>query len=252
MHDLERWRGKVALVTGASTGIGREVAWELGRAGLNVAACARRAEPLEELTRELNMEGASCLGVPCDLRREEDILDLFTRVREHWGGVQVLVNNAGLGYRAPLLERHTERWREMLEVNVLALCVCTAEALADLRQDGGEGHIIHISSLSGHRVPQGSGVYAASKHAVRALTEGLRQELHETGAPIRVTAISPGLVETGFAAHYHQSVEKARETYGRFQVLHAEDVAQAVLFALVSPPHMAVHDILVRPTRQPS
>jgi NADP-dependent 3-hydroxy acid dehydrogenase YdfG len=140
----------------------------------------------------------------------------------------------------------------MLEVNVLALCVCTALALEDLERRGVDGHIIHVSSMSGHRVVPGSGVYAASKFAVRGLTEGLRQELRAAGSGTRVTAISPGVVETGFAAHYHQSEARARETYQRFPPLQAEDVAGAVRYALGCPPHMEVHDVLVRPTAQSS
>jgi NADP-dependent 3-hydroxy acid dehydrogenase YdfG len=110
--------------------------------------------------------------------------------------------------------------------------------------------VIHLSSMGGHRVPKGSGVYAATKFAVRALTEGLRQELRDQGSPVRVTAISPGLVETEFAAHCFGSEQRAREIYGRFKVLEAGDVAETVLYALCAPPHVQVHDILVRPTDQ--
>ncbi len=106
--------------------------------------------------------------------------------------------------------------------------------------------------MSGHRIPGGGGVYAASKHAVRALTESLRQELRAASSDIRVTAISPGFVETEFAAVFHQSQEKARETYSRYKVLDAVDVARAVSWVLSAPPHMQVHDILLRPARQPT
>ncbi len=106
--------------------------------------------------------------------------------------------------------------------------------------------------MSGHRVPGGSGVYAATKYAVRALTEGLRKELRAQGSKVRVTAVSPGFVETEFAEVYHDSAEAARETYGRFKVLEARDVASTVLHALEAPAHVAIHDVLVRPTEQPS
>lgn len=245
--DLERWRGRVALVTGASAGIGRAIAEQLAAAGMKVVGCARRIERLEELR-----SAGDVLPVQADLRRDQDIAALFARVRETWGGVDVLVNNAGLGRDAPLISGSTEAWREMLEVNVLALSVCTREAIADMRQRGDDGHVINISSMSAHRVPAGSGMYSASKFAVRSLTEGLRLELRAIGSGIRVSAVSPGFVETEFAAVYHQSEEEARATYSRYKVLDASDIAQAVMFLLSQPRHVQVHDILLRPTAQPT
>jgi NADP-dependent 3-hydroxy acid dehydrogenase YdfG len=247
--STDSWSGRVALVTGASSGIGREVTLALLERGLRVAACARRKERLEELATAARA-GDRLLALPVDLREEAQILALFAEIRRRWGGVQVLVNNAGLGHLAPLSSGRTEHWREMLEVNVLALCICTREALRDM-EAAGQGHVVHISSMAAHRVPQGSGVYAATKFAVRALTEGLRQELRARGSRVRVSAISPGFVETEFAAVYHDSEERARETYGRFKVLEAGDVARAVLYVLDQPPHVQVHDVLLRPTDQP-
>jgi 17beta-estradiol 17-dehydrogenase / 3beta-hydroxysteroid 3-dehydrogenase len=247
---IERWRGRVALVTGASSGIGRAVAAALAALGLRVAAAARRVERLEELRAEVGAAELLPLGV--DLREEEQILQMFERVRAEWGGVDVLVNNAGLGHDAPLIGGSTAEWREMLEVNVLALCVCTREAILDMRRSGAEGHVVHVSSMAGHRVPPGSGVYSATKFAVRALTEALRQELRHDHSRIRVSAISPGYVETEFAERYHKSQAAAEKTYGRFKVLEPLDVANAVRFVLESPPHMQVHDILLRPRDQES
>lgn len=222
-------------------------------AGMRVVTCARRRESMDALRSELGSAAdARLLTIPADMRREADILALFEQVRARWGGVDVLVNNAGLGHKAPLTSGATEHWREMLEVNVLALCVCTREAVSDMRRRGVDGHVIHISSMAAHRVPSESGVYAASKYAVRALTEGLRQELRELGSEIRVTAVSPGFVETGFAAHYHKSEDAARTTYGRYPVLQPEDVSGAVLYALAQPAHVQIHDILMRPTAQAS
>ncbi|HJK93920.1 MAG TPA: SDR family NAD(P)-dependent oxidoreductase [Polyangiaceae bacterium LLY-WYZ-15_(1-7)] len=245
---MERWQGKVALVTGASSGIGTAVARALGGAGMKVALAARRKERLEALAAEL----PEALVVPTDLRDAASIDGLFEAVRERWGGVDVMVNNAGLGRLAPLTSGETEAWREMLEVNVLALCVCTREAVRDMRARGDAGHVFHVSSMAGHRVPGGSGVYSATKFAVRSLTEGLRQELRELGSSIRVTAISPGFVETEFAEVYSGSKEKARETYSRFEVLQPEDVAAAIVYALGAPARVQVHDVLMRPTDQPS
>jgi NADP-dependent 3-hydroxy acid dehydrogenase YdfG len=187
-----------------------------------------------------------------DLREEADILAVFAAIRQTWGGVDVLINNAGLGHKSPLMSGDTEAWREMLEVNVLALCVCTREAIQDMQQRGDRGHIVHISSLSGHRVPGASGVYAATKFAVRALTEGLRQELRAANSAIRISAISPGFTETEFAEKYHNSPDIARDIYSRFPVLQPADVANAVAYVLAQPEYVQVHDVLVRPTFQAS
>jgi NADP-dependent 3-hydroxy acid dehydrogenase YdfG len=254
MHEgMERFRGRTALVTGASSGIGRAIAEDLATRGMNVAVCARRRDRLEELAEALAGAPGEVLPLACDLRDEAAIRATFTAVRERFGGVDVMVNNAGLGHAAPLTSGDTEAWREMLEVNVLALCVCTREAITDMRRRGvDDGHVIHVSSMAAHRVPAQSGVYSASKFAVRALTEALRQELREAKSRIRVTAISPGYVETEFAARFHDSPAAAEATYGRHKCLEDRDVAAAVVYALEQPPHVQVHDILMRPTEQTS
>jgi NADP-dependent 3-hydroxy acid dehydrogenase YdfG len=240
MQGMERWRGRVALVTGASSGIGRAVAHRLAEDGLRVAICARRSERLEELASQLSRHS------------EGEILGLFERVRGLWGGVDVLINNAGLGRDAPLVDGDPERWREMLDLNLMALCLCTREALRDMRARGDDGYVIHVSSLAAHRVPPGGGFYAATKFGVRALTEGLRQELRQLGSGIRVSAVSPGFVETEFAERYFGSEEAAQRIYGRFKVLEPNDVAEAVCWLLARPPHLQVHDILMRPLEQPT
>ncbi|MEQ9320400.1 MAG: SDR family NAD(P)-dependent oxidoreductase [Polyangiaceae bacterium] len=249
MEGMKAWAGKVALVTGASSGIGRATAKRLATAGMRVMVCARRREALEELAESSEGEIATC---EVDLRDEMQIEALFAATKQRFGGVDVLVNNAGLGHDAPLMSGDTEHWREMLEVNVLALCVCTREAVQDMQRRGVAGHVMHVSSMAAHRVPRGSGVYSATKYAVRSLTEGLRQELRAAGSPIRVTAVSPGYVETEFAAAYHKSDEVAAKTYGRFPVLQSEDIAEAVVYVLSQPAHVQVHDVLMRPTEQPT
>lgn len=254
-NAVERWRGRVALVTGASSGIGQAIAERLAiTEGMKVAICARRSDRLAELRKAIRAlrSDAEVLPIACDLRDEAAILTMFQAIRARFGGVDVLINNAGVGLRAPLLSGTTEHWRTMLELNVLALCICTREAIADMRARGDAGHVVHIASMASHRVPPGSGVYSASKFAVRSLTEGLRLELREAGSDIRVTAISPGYVETEFAQNYaHGDPEHARATYSRFPVLQGADVADMVAYALRAPAHVQIHDLLVRPTRQP-
>ncbi|MFK7984885.1 MAG: SDR family NAD(P)-dependent oxidoreductase [Sandaracinaceae bacterium] len=249
-HSLARWQDRVALVTGASSGIGRATARRLAAGGMKLVLAARREDRLRALAEELS--GAEVLTHVTDLRDPASIDALFRATRARFGGVDVLINNAGLGRAEPLVSGDTEAWREMLEVNVLALCICTREAVTDMRTRGDDGHVIHISSMAAHRVPGGSGVYSATKYAVRSLTEGLRLELRGLGSGIRVTALSPGFVETEFAAVYHRSDDAAASTYGRFKVLEDVDVAEAVAFTLSAPAHMQVHDMLIRPTDQPS
>ncbi len=251
MTSLAHMSGKVALVTGASSGIGTAVADQLVSAGLKVAVCARRLDRLKQWQAGL-AEDTDTMAIQADLRDESSIAAMFARIRDDWGGVDVLINNAGLGHAAPLMTGNTEHWRDMLEVNVLALCICTREAIADMRGRGDDGHVVHVSSMASHRVPPGSGVYSASKYAVRALTEGLRAELRAAGSSIRVTAISPGYVETEFAEHYHKSAEAARKTYSRYKVLEAADIANGVTYILSQPKHVQIHDLLMRPTDQPS
>jgi NADP-dependent 3-hydroxy acid dehydrogenase YdfG len=247
---LEAWQNKVALVTGASSGIGRAVALKMAQAGMRVVGCARRLEKLHQLRDEIGEE--KFMAIEADLRDEAAILAMFDEIRGTWGGVDVLINNAGLGHQTPLMTGDTEEWREMLDVNVLALCVCTREAIADMRNRGDDGHVIHISSMSAHRVPDGSGVYSATKFAVRSLTEGLRMELRAAKSAIRVGSVSPGFVETGFAERYTKSAEQAQAIYSRFKVLDSDDVADAVFYLLDCPAHVQVHDILIRPTDQQS
>lgn len=244
------WTGRVALVTGASSGIGEAVATTLVNMGMRVVLSARRKDRLQALAERI---GGDTMVVPADLRDDENILSLFSRIRDRWGGVDVLVNNAGLGRVAPLSSGDTESWREMLEVNVLALAICTREALRDLQARDDDGQIIHISSMSAHRVPTGTGgMYSASKHAVKAMTEALRRELRARDSRTRVTAVSPGFVETEFAETMLGDADAARRVYARFPCLQPEDVANSVQYILEQPEHVQIHDILLRPAQQDS
>ena len=163
--EMAKWNNEVALVTGASSGIGWAVALALGRAGMRVAVTGRRKERLDELVDLLNESEAEGLAVPADFSREEDIAKVFEQIRSEWGGVRVLINNAGLGYQEELAQGSTESWREMLDVNVLALTLCMQEAIKDM-ESAGLGQIVNISSMAGHRVPLGGhvGMYLSLIH----------------------------------------------------------------------------------------
>ncbi|MCA9565768.1 MAG: SDR family NAD(P)-dependent oxidoreductase, partial [Myxococcales bacterium] len=234
----EHLQGKVALVTGATSGIGRAIARQLADGGMKVAACGRRRERLDELCAGREEQ---IFPFVADFRREADILSMFEQIRESLGGVDVLINNAGLAHIENLTQGKSEHWREMLDVNILALCICTREAIADMRKRGDQGHVVHVSSMAGHRVPSMGGVYSATKFAVRALTESLRQELRQAESGIRVSALSPGIVETEFRDRFFGDAKAAKESYGEFPALQSEDMANAVCFILASPQHMQVH-----------
>ena len=242
----------VAMITGASSGIGESVARRLANDGYRLCLTARRTQRLENLRQALSKQ-TEVLVKSADMRDEEEILTVFQSIEAHFGSLNVLVNSAGLGRNAPLTSGESADWREMLDVNVLGLSIATREAVKLMRSTQNDGHIIHISSMSGHRVPGGTGsMYSATKFAVRALTEGLRKELRELKSNIRICAISPGFVETEFAAVMSGSEARAQETYNRFQCLTADDIAESVAWVLRTPPHMQVHDILLRPTAQPT
>ena len=242
---------KCAIVTGASSGIGAATARVLAGAGAAVVIAARRTDRLESLASELRGRGARVAVVGADMRKEADVVRMVAVAREQFGGVDLLVNNAGLGRAAPVSSAATEAWREMLEVNVLGLLIATREAIQDMDRRGVAGQIVNVSSMAGHRVPgPDSGVYSGTKFAVRAITEGLRQELRARKSAIRVACVSPGYVETEFASVFAGGAANADETYRKMKVLEADDVARAVLWAATQPPHVEVHDVLMRPTAQ--
>src|SRR5262245_36149973 len=239
-------RDRSVVVTGASSGIGAAIARTLAAEGARLTLAARRRERLDALAAEI---GGEVEGVRADMRVEDAIVRLVTTARERFGGVDALVNNAGLGRRAPVSSAETELWREMLETNVLGLLIATREAIRDMDRRGVAGQIVHISSMAGHRVPgPDSAVYAGTKFAVRAITEGLRQELRARQSAIRVSCVSPGYVDTEFAQVFAGPEGTPRTP--SIKVLEDSDVARAVAWILSQPPHVEVHDVLVRPTAQ--
>ena len=248
-EGIERWKGKTALVTGASSGIGLAIVRALARIGVRLVLTARRAERLEALKSELEAHGVEVLAVSADLRRTDAIDSLFRTVRNQWGGIDVLINNAGLGWRELLKTVDFTHLQSMMDVNIRAATICIREALKDM-QGKQDAAIINISSLAGHRVPPGIGgtFYSASKHALKAIADGLRQELVAENSPIKLGTISPGMVETEF-----QTVAAPGGNYAGYEYppLRAEDVADAVLYMLSAPRNVQISDILMRPLSQP-
>nr|XP_970056.2 PREDICTED: farnesol dehydrogenase [Tribolium castaneum] len=189
---MNRWCGKVAFVTGASAGIGAAIAAKLVEDGLQVVGVARRLDKLQELASKLQNFPGKFHPLQADVTAEEDIIKAFEWVRGHLGTVHVLVNNAGIAKPASLIDGPSEIFRKILDTNVLALTITTKEALKLMRENGDEGHVIHVNSVAGHRVTDVPlmNVYFASKHAVTALAETLRLDLRREGSKIRVTVLN--------------------------------------------------------------
>jgi len=235
--------GKTAVVTGASSGIGEATARLLAQKGCNVVLAARREDRLNALAVELG-----ALSVPTDVTDPAACAALVARALERFGSLDILINNAGLGLYGSIADGNPEDWRKMFDVNVLGVLYVTRAAVRRMLERG-SGDIVFVSSLAGRRVPRADGtVYAATKHAITALAEGLRMDVHEKG--IRVINVEPGLVRTEFPESSYPSAQRyyAEKEYSP---LEPEDVAAAAVYALEQPPRASVNEILLRPTEQP-
>ncbi|KAF2902132.1 hypothetical protein ILUMI_04040 [Ignelater luminosus] len=256
--SMERWIGKVAIITGASAGIGAAIVEQLVEAGLKVVGLARRKEKLEELAKKLEGKKGKLYAYQTDMTKEEDILEAFQWAKNNLGPIHILVNNAGIARTTNLTNGNTKFWKEILDTNVLGLCIATREAVKDMRENNVAGHIIHINSVAGHIVPYfpDLNVYSASKYAVTALTETLRQELNSIGSKIKITSISPGMVATEIVdASYKGSgsspAPELKEFVKKFPYLQANDIADGVMYVLATPPHVQVHELMIRPIGEP-
>jgi NADP-dependent 3-hydroxy acid dehydrogenase YdfG len=242
--------GKVAVVTGASSGIGEATAEALAAEGATVVVAARREERLTDLTKRIEESGGKVLAATCDVTDEAQAHGLIRRAEDEFGRVDVLVNNAGVMLLSTVGKGLSEEWRRMFDVNVLGLLYATDAAIETMKRQGG-GHLVNVSSVAGRKVTRdSSGVYAGSKFAVGAISEGLRQELLEEN--IRVTIVEPGAVATELTDHITD--EDARESLGgllNLEILQAEDIANAIVYAVTQPERVSVNEILIRPTQQP-
>ena len=238
---------RVAVVTGASSGIGAATAVALADAGFGVVLAARRSDRIEALASRI---GGDALAVTCDVSDDAAAHSLIDRAKSELGRVDVLVNNAGVMLLGPITGADTEEWRRMVGANLLGLMYCTHAALPVMQEQGG-GHIVNVSSVAGRTARLGFGVYNATKWGVVAFSESLRQEaLHSN---VRVTVVEPGFVETELQGHNDNpfvvdQIEKARERIG--ELLTAEDIARMIVYAVEQPPHVLVGEVLIRPTKE--
>lgn len=247
---MERWIGRVALVTGGSSGVGMATVTALVNQGMKVVTCARSMDKLAQLQLDLKGKKGSLMAIHCDLRKEEEIMKMFRKIEAEWGGVDVCINNAGLALDTWIIDGDSEPWRNMIDVNILASCLCARESVKSMRARGvNDGHVINMNSLSGHRVGK-LHFYSVTKFATQAITDAIRWELRGIQSGIKVSEISPGLVKTNFHAVAYDSQEKAEEVYKNGAPLSPEDVAEIIVYLLSTPPHVQIHDVLVRHVNQ--
>lgn len=239
--------GKVVVITGASSGIGEAAARHLAAAGAKLVLGARRSERMQALVKEISAAGGSARALVTDVTRRSDVEALVQDAVSAYGRLDVIINNAGV-MPLSLFERgKVEDWDRMIDVNIKGVLYGIGAALP-LMCAQKSGHIINVSSVAGHKVRQGSSVYAATKHAVRVISEGLRMEVKPYG--IRTTIISPGAVATELPDSVTEPdvQERVRALYKL--AIPAESIAQAIAYAIAQPPEVDVNELLIRPTEQ--
>lgn len=269
MADNPQLKGRTAIVTGASSGIGRAIAIRLGETGAQVFLAGRTTSALAEGVKAVEQAGGKATAIAFDARDVKQVQGLVDKAVKATGRLDIMVNNAGLEFPSTIIEGDPERWREMLEVNVLALLVGSQAAVRAMRACGAEGHIVNISSVAGRR--DESGVYGSTKWAVNSIATTLRKELEND--KIRVVNIMPGAVATNFARNFPPAVVSGIVSSlginadikpgtqlppavldqiaaaGKLFLASADDIARAVLFAVTQPIELNVFEMVVRPQR---
>jgi 3-hydroxy acid dehydrogenase / malonic semialdehyde reductase len=241
---------KIALITGATTGIGNAAAHKLAEKNFNLIITGRRKNLLDDLKKELGIKyKADVLILNFDIRDNAKVVEMIESLPESWKKIDILVNNAGLAAGFSSIQNgNLSDWEQMIDTNIKGLLYIT-KAVAPLMIENGHGHIINISSIAAKEVYENGNVYCATKHAVDALTKGMRIDMVDHN--IKVTSISPGAVETEFSlVRFKGDKERASKVYEGFTPLFAEDVADAIIFAVTRPAHVNINDMLIMPVAQ--
>lgn len=241
---------KIALVTGATAGIGKAVATRFASEGYDLIITGRRSERLLEVKRELESGyGHRVLALNFDVRDREQVQASLGSLPEDWSSIDVLVNNAGLASGlAPIQDGDVDDWEKMIDTNIKGLLYVT-RAVAGGMKERRKGHIINLSSIAGKEAYPNGNVYCGTKHAVEAIGKGMRMDLLPYG--IKVTQVCPGAVETEFSiVRFHGDKSRADQVYAGFEPLRAEDVADAIYYVASLPPHVNINDLLIMPTAQ--
>jgi len=242
-------KNKIAIITGASSGIGFATALALSKAGAKVAIGARRTDLLSELEKKIKENGGEVYSQKLDVTNKNECSSFVNNVLKKWGTVDILVNNAGLMPLSFFKNLKIDEWDQMIDVNIKGVLYCTGAVVTHMLENK-SGHIINISSVAGRIVFPAGSVYCATKHAITAFSEGLRQEL-SVRKNIRVTCIEPGVVTTELTNTItDESLQGFVENAKKMESLQAEDIANAIVYAVESPNHVNVNEILIRPTTQ--
>ncbi len=246
--------GTVALVTGASSGIGEATALALAEYGATVAIVARRIDRLEDLAGRIRDGGGTAIAVQADITEQTQAHDAMERAVAELGRLDILVNNAGVMLLGPVVEGDTRQWWRMLDINVRALLYCADAALPHLLEAANDSprnvaDMINVSSVAGRTVRRGSAVYNLTKHGVGAFSESLRQEVAQRH--VRVSLIEPGATATELRSHNTPEIQRLQEQrFAGLRTMDASDIADAILFVVTRPWHVAVNEVLIRPTEQ--
>lgn len=240
---------KVAIITGASSGIGYATAQTLAKAGAKVAIGARRTDRLDELAAKISENDSQVFAKGLDVTQKEQCDDFAKAVLDKWGSIDILVNNAGVMPLSFFKNLKVDEWDRMIDVNIKGVLYCAAAVIPHMKEKK-SGHIVNLSSVAGRIVFPAGSVYCATKHAVAAFSEGLRQEF-SVRSNIRVTSIEPGVVATELNdAITDESLKGFVENAKNMESLQAQDIADAILYAVDSPSHVNVNEVLIRPTTQ--
>ncbi len=245
----KRLENRVALVTGASSGIGEATALSLAAEGAKVVASARRKDRLDELVAKIRAAGGEARALVADFGDENDAARAVRETEAAYGRLDILINNAGVMYLEPVIDADLGRWRRMLELNVLGLIATSQAALPGMRQRR-DGHIVNVSSTAGRVANPNSAGYSATKFGVVGFSEALRREVYKDN--IRVTVVEPGAVATELRDHVgHAETKQAINSWAEaMRQLQSDDIAEIILFAVSRPAHVNINEILVRPTDQ--
>lgn len=239
---------KTALITGATSGIGKATAIALADEGYNLIICGRRKEALDDLEQQLQKK-VKIYSLIFDVRNKEEVNKAIQSLPKEFKTIDVLVNNAGNAHGLdPIQSGSTEDWDAMIDINVKGL-LYVSKAVIPQMVERKKGHVINIGSIAGKEVYPSGNVYSASKHAVDAINKGMRIDLNGKG--IRVGAINPGMVETGFSeVRFKGDSERAKSVYQGYEPLKPEDIADIIRFMVTRPAHVNIGDLLVLPTDQ--
>jgi NADP-dependent 3-hydroxy acid dehydrogenase YdfG len=254
MDSNSELNGTVALVTGASSGIGEATALSLAQHGAAVALAARRRERLEDLATRISAAGGQAVAIEADITSADKAQALVERTVSELGRLDTLVNNAGMMLLGPVVDAPLEEWEQMVAINVRGLLYCAHAALPHLLRAADDrprwvADMVNISSVAGRVARSGSGVYNLTKHGVGAFSEALRQEV--TGRHVRVSLIEPGAVATELRTHNRPQIrDQIEQRFGGVDILRAPDIADAITYIVTRPARVAINEILMRPTQQ--